>query len=446
MAEITRNLFDVLRLWYFDSNRKPLILRGARQVGKSYLVRSWAEKNFSSENFLEINFEELAGLKEIFNKDLDIERILDELTLYSGKPLKSGSVFIFFDEVQACPQAIMSLRYFYEKAPHIPIIAAGSLLEFVLQEISFPVGRTSSLYVRPISFLEYLDAVNKSHIRTYLQDIQQNILRDDTLKIPEHTHSELLQELKKYLIIGGMPKALSMYLETRDLSQVGKIHAELLQGYVDDFPKYAKKSEWEILKTIFEKVPFLVATSKIKYSHIDKDLRTEKIKNALILLEYAGLITKVTSTNAKDLPLNSQAKLSTFKLLFLDVGLLHHALGFDWSKVSAESDLTDIHKGKFAEQFVGQEMLANSPSNTKNSIYYWNSPKYHSDAEVDYVIDFDGGVTPLEVKSGARGTLKSLTEYIKQFEPKVSFVLSQRNIEHMQNTLFLPLYMAGVLK
>ncbi len=391
-------------------------------------------------NSLEINFEELSKLKSIFEADLDINRIIDELTFYSGKSIKNGQVLIFFDEIQACPQAITSLRYFYEKAPNIPVIAAGSLLEFVLQEISFPVGRVSSMYVRPVSFLEYLNSIEKSHVREYLEKLN----KDGSIQIPEYLHKELLHELKKYFLIGGMPKAVAVYVKSRDLSKVSIVHSDILNGYYDDFPKYSKKSEWEVLKTVFEKIPFLIAGTKIKYTHIDRDLRIEKIKNALSLLEYAGLFTKVVSTNAKHLPLNSEAKTSTFKLLSLDVGLLQHSLGFNWSSVSPQSDLTDTCKGKFAEQFVGQEILATSSASLRNNLYYWCSTKYHSDAEIDYVTAYNNEVVPVEVKSGTRGTLKSLTEYEKQFEPKLSIVFSQRNIERMKNTLYLPLYLAGL--
>jgi uncharacterized protein len=440
--EITRDLYSELDVWFKQDDRKPLLLRGARQVGKSYLVRTWAKRTLGEDNFLEINFEEFPKLKGIFEADLDINRILDELTLFSGRSIKSGEVLVFFDEIQICPQAITCLRYFYEKAPNIPVIAAGSLLEFVLQEISFPVGRISSIYVRPISYFEYLSSIDKSHIREYLEDLKI----DGNSKIPEYLHSDLLHELKKYFLIGGMPKAVSVYIKHRDLSLVSAVHNDILSAYYDDFPKYSKKSEWDVLKIIFEKIPFLVAGTKIKYTSIDRNFRIEKIKRALLLLEYAGLITKVISTNAKQPPLNSQAKLSTFKLLSLDIGLLQHSLGFDWSSLSPDSNLTDTCRGKFAEQFVGQEFLASSSVHTRSILYYWCSMKYHSDAEIDYVTEFKNKVVPIEVKSGTRGTLKSLTEYEKQFKPGLSIVFSERNIEKMENTIFLPLYLAGCLK
>jgi len=419
----------------------PLLVRGARQVGKTWTIRNWAQHTFGKENLLEINFEERPDFAEYFRKDLVVDRILDELGLSTNFDLKSGKVLIFFDEIQRCEPALSSLRYFFEKRPDIPVIAAGSLLEFVLEELSFPVGRVTSLFMYPVNFFEYLSALGKVSQRDFLQ----NYALDVTQNIPAPLHEELLIDLKRYYRIGGMPKALATYLNTESYSQVGDVHQDLLTGFRSDLPKYSKKSDWAALNAVFSGLVHVVGSTSAKYSKLAPDFRAEKVKSALYLLENAGLCCRVTGSFAQKPPLEAHSKASNFKLLHLDIGLLQHSLGFDWGQITPSHDLTDICNGIFAEQFVGQELLA-SIASRRGPLHYWERSEPHSSAEIDFLIEREGKIAPVEVKSGPKGRLKSLAMYEKNFSPETSFVISAQNASKLERTVFLPLYLAGHLR
>lgn len=439
MHDINRYFYLELNKWANSVHRKPLLVRGARQVGKSYAIRNWAKNHFKGGVYCEINFEERADLGVLFEQNLDIERIVDAINLSFGVNLRTEKSFLFLDEIQIVPKAITALRYFYEKFPKLHVIAAGSLLDFVLKEISFPVGRIDSLFMKPIGFFEFLEAIQKKHLVDHLNNL------DLTKKVQENIHNELLLDLKKYFYIGGMPEAISIYLETKDLSQVSKVHGSLLRSYQDDFAKYAKKADWSLLQHVFEILPNFVATSKVVYSKFGNAYRIEKIKVALQLLESAHLVSRVFSSYARQIPLAAGVQHKFYKLLFLDIGLLQHALGFDWQIISPDTPLNNLCNGKFAEQFVGQEILACKTRAEKSQLHYWHRNEKGSDAELDFLLEYHSGIAAVEVKSGNSGSLKSLHLYRKEFAPSQSFVLSQRNIEKSDGISYLPLYLAGRL-
>jgi predicted AAA+ superfamily ATPase len=422
--------------WYNRKDRMPLLVRGARQVGKSYAIKAWAREHLGAENLLEINLEERPQLKSIFEKDLVVERIIDDLNLYTGFDLRAPNKILFIDEIQYCPQAIMALRYFYEKAPEIAVIGAGSLIEFVLKKISFPVGRIESLYFTPVTFFEFIDALGRG-------DFVKHLIQSDlNTPVPELIHRELLDLLTRYYRVGGMPKAIATYVETQNYNKVSEIHHNLLQTYRDDFAKYGEKIDWGVLRHTFSKIPFFVCKGKIIFAKIDQDTKAEKTRAALELLNYAGLIYHIYATSGGVLPLSTNARLDNFKLLFLDIGLLQHALGYDWQRLAPETELTDICEGQFAEQFVGQELIAAKTRHSKYALHYWDRNKPGSNAEVDYLIEYDNRPTPIEVKSGSKGTLRSLRQFIAEYAPQNAIVLSQRNIEMMEDIKLIPLYFA----
>lgn len=435
--EIQRHIYTALDSWKDREDRRPLLIRGARQVGKSYAVRHWARNHFEKESFVELNFEERPQLKAIFERDLVISRILDELNLVLGKNLRTPGCLLFMDEIQACPSAITSLRYFYEKAPHLHVIAAGSLMEFILESASFPVGRIDSLHMFPLTFGEFIAASGKGNLKNHIETC-----KFDNPLVPM-VHQELLDLLRQYYRVGGMPEAAARYLSTRDYSEASRIHGILLNGYEEDFAKYSKQVDWDALKTVYHRIPDLAGRTRLRYAEVDRVLRAEKVKRALSLLEKAGLITRVISTYARKLPLEAAAKSNFFKVIFLDIGLLQHALGFDWRNISVTQDLTDMREGIFAEQFVGQEVLAERARDANYTLHYWDRHVKGSDAEVDYVVEHEGMPAPVEVKSGSRGTLKSLAWYMRDYSPPSAFVLSQRNIEKLDSITFLPLYLAS---
>ena len=437
MIELKRDIEKSLERWRVQHGRKPLLVRGARQVGKSYTITTWARRSF--ERVVVLNLEERPQFRQLFAKDLAADRMLDEINLLTGVNLRLPNSLLFIDEIQTCPAAITGLRYFYENMPGLFVIAAGSLIEFILQEIGFPVGRVESMYMFPLTFYEYMSATGRQALRERLESERWKE------PVPDLLHRSLLDDLRAYCRIGGMPKPLATYLETRDYTDASREHATLLQAYTDDFAKYSKRSDWQMLREVFERLPQFVARTRVKYSQLAPGGRCEKIKRELALLEYAHLAEPVTATYAAKLPLHAAAKPNFFKLLFLDIGLLQHALGFDWRSLPLDVDITSLCDGCFAEQFVGQQILAARSLETRYTLHYWDRHAPGADAEVDYVIEHEGNVTPVEVKSGVRGTLKSLARYNKEFQPRSAVVLSQRNVERADNITWVPLYFAGSL-
>ena len=436
MTVIGRRLIGDLVRWHAEKDRKPLLLRGARQVGKSWAVREWCRQN--SLELVTINFEEQPRYAALFEGDLDVTRIVDDISAAAGVSLRSSQAVLFLDEIQVAPKAITALRYFYEKAPEICVVAAGSLIEFVLEEEGVPVGRVQSQFVFPFSFLEFLTALGK----TGLVDVIQRFSLTDPKPISEFIHAEILAQLRLYYRIGGMPKVVARYLESSDMALVAREQSTLLQGYVDDIRKYARKADWSLLQLVFEKMGALAGGPQVKFTTIDPDSKSPQIRRALSALQQALILHTVLPTNAKQLPLAAHSNDKRFKLTFLDIGLLHHTIGFDWSVLPIDADLTDIADGRIAEQFVGQEFITTRSGQHRYKLHHWERPKIGSEAEVDFVIEYDGRPVPIEVKSGKAGRLKSLEIYIEELQPKHAFVLSQRNVETLGNVTFLPLYMA----
>ena len=436
MHKIRRNLISKISQWHSQTDRKPLLIRGARQAGKTWAVEEWARLNKAQ--LISINFEEQPRFISLFDKDLDVNRIIDELSASFGVSLRHKNIVLFFDEIQKAPNAITALRYFYERSPEIAVIAAGSLVEFVLEESGLPVGRVESLFVFPISFTEFLDSMSKPGLSEFIQSYSL----EDPKPIPQLIHEELLSLTKLYYRIGGMPKVLASYLSTRDMSKVSQEQALLLRGYVDDFRKYTKKADWPLLETIFLKMGEIAGGSQVKFSTIDAQSKSVQVRRALVALCHALVIHKILPTHTAKLPLAAHALDKRFKIAFLDIGLLHHQIGFDWRIVSADEDLTDVADGRFAEQFVAQEVISSRSGYDNYALHYWERPVAGSEAEVDFVVEYKNTPAPIEVKSGTKGTLRSLNLYFQELHPEVGFVLSQRNVSTLDGVIFLPLYLA----
>jgi uncharacterized protein len=435
---LARSVAQKLDQWRTRQGRRPLLVRGARQVGKSFAIREWGKSTFGS-NFVEINFEERPQFKRVFENDLDVTRLLEELSLLSGSSISQPGTLLFLDEIQACPQALTALRYFYEKKPELFVIAAGSLIEFAIDELSFPVGRIESLDMHPLTFFEFLDAVNKTSLKEYLTTVTLGNA------VSEPAHEELLLMLKRYIYVGGMPQAVATYAATNDLVEVARIHSELARSFEDDFAKYARQADWQALQVVFTRSPGLVGRTKVKYSAYDRELRSEKIKRALLMLERAGLINKVTATSATKPPLSLQSKTNTFKIISLDIGLLQHQLGFDWRHLDPNESLSTLANGALAEQFVGQELLAASAVARQHALHYWQRDAKGSDAEIDYLLLQHNQIVPIEVKSGKRGTLKSLDRFLSESNSNNAYVLSHNPGARDGNVTWVPLYLASRL-
>lgn len=412
--------------------RQPLIIRGARQVGKTFSVLAFGET--FPHGCVCLDFEKYPKAHTIFDQDFDIQRIIREIEILLNKKIIPGSTLLFFDEIQHCPKAIMSLRYFYEDMPGLHVIAAGSLLEFVLTDISFPVGRVSFMHLHPLTFYEFLLALE--------EDLSAQLLLHVDSKISSTTHDKLRQKLREYFFIGGMPLAITAYKTTRSFHESADIHRNIIQAYRDDFGKYAPRADkmcmYDTLSSIARSVGH-----QIKYAALAPGFSGPTIKKALTLLEQANIITKIKAANPDGLPLGLQAREKRFKALMLDIGLMHHLCGLTMHSEYAKENLLDIYRGAMAEQFVGQELLAHN-----QDIYYWAREEHASSAEVDFLLEKEGMIIPIEVKSGSAGRLKSMHMFLEKYTTTpygIVFSDAPDGEIKKQKLTFMPLYYAYAL-
>jgi predicted AAA+ superfamily ATPase len=428
-----RYLLQNLIEWKANPRRMPLIIRGPRQVGKSYLIENFGKDHFKQ--LITLNFELSPHLKNCFN-DLQPTNILNQIELTLGVNIaEEPSTLLFLDEIQECPQAILALRYFKEKKPEMPVIAAGSLLEFALDNAEFrmPVGRVQYLYLRPLSFEEYLIARGFSKLAIFLQQV--------TLAEPISfaIHQRLIGLVREYIIVGGMPAVINEFLLTERFQASQALQEGLLLTYRDDFGKYAKHTQQRFLQTLFERSPTLVGEN-FSFSKIDPNLRARELRPALECLIKAGLIHLVYQTSGSGLPLISTRNDQRFKLNFIDVGLMTKA-----SRLPADILLQDnffaLNRGSTMEQFIGQELLAYTPTDEQGELYYWSRDKKGSSAEVDYLIGVDNDVIPIEVKAGSTGRLKSLQVFLQEKALSLGVKISLDPLAIKNNILCLPAYM-----
>ncbi|MBY0530119.1 MAG: ATP-binding protein [Rhabdochlamydiaceae bacterium] len=431
-----RTIEPLLRKWKDQKNRLPVILRGARQVGKSFIIERFGKESF--EFLVTCNFEFRPELINCFD-DLDPLSICTKLEVAFKTRIIPGKTLLFLDEIQNCPKAITALRYFKEKLAELHVIAAGSLLEFALNEehLSFPVGRVQFLYLKPLSFYEYL--VNQNHSRL------AELLDQASLKQPldPFIHNQLLLLLREYFLIGGMPSSVKCFLETRSLLECQTVLTGLLATYRADFPKYATKTQHKHLQIFFEKAPALVA-QHFKYTLISPDHRSQDLKIALEQLGWAGLLHKVLATSASGIPMQLHVRENKFKLLFLDGGLANCANKLDM-QTAWETELLQINAGAQAEQFVGQELLSYADPYMDTQLYYWEREVKNSMAEVDYVIQAGTQILPIEVKAGTTGSLKSMTQFLTEKKAPFGIRISQHPLSFHDRVLSVPLYLINQL-
>jgi len=432
-----RGITQHLVAWQRQPKHLPLLLRGARQIGKTYEVERFARQHFDF--LVNINFELEPGYIDCF-QTLKPREILNQIALKQDVPIIFDKTLLFLDEIQSCPQAIMALRYFKEQMPQLHVIGAGSLLEFALHNENFrmPVGRVQYMYMHPLSFYEFLMAKDKD---TLLEHIKQCDLYNPPSAI---AHQELIKLLREYFVLGGMPAILNCYVERDNLNICQNLQTSLLATYRDDFGKYASQAKHKYLQMAFNKTPILIG-KQVKYAHVDAESPTRDIKQALILLEQAGILYKVNSSTCSGLPLNALINEKKFKLLFVDIGLMNRAGKINIQDLMSE-DLMLINQGAIGEQFVGQELLAYQNPYEKPEIYFWDRDKKGSQAEVDYVISMNGNIIPIEVKSGKTGRLKSLKQFMQEKAVPIGVQISPQPLGFKENILMLPLYMIGELK
>lgn len=423
-----RDLYQKLKEWKESPNRKPLILKGARQVGKTYLVEVFAKSEYP--HFASFNFDEDPGLKTLFEHELTPTSLLQKLEIYCEKKIQPEQSLIFFDEIQTCTRALSSLKYFQEKMPNYHIIAAGSLLGIKLEKKdSFPVGKVNFLNLYPLSFFEFLDSVGKNSLRTYLEN------KTSWEPIEEIFHQQLLELLKQYMVIGGMPEVVARFADHHDFQKVRILQNEILKTYEFDFVKHAEKNDVMKISLLWDSVPKQLAkeNKKFMFSVVRESARARDYETAIQWLTDSGLIHKVVHTETIRLPLKAYAQEKNFKVYALDVGLLSARVGLNPKILLEENKLFVEYKGTLTENFVAQELIQKHNSD----LYYWTSS---GTAEVDFILEVGGEVFPLEVKGGFSRNKKSLRVYGEKYSPKKLSRASLRNFKNDGGFSNYPLY------
>jgi predicted AAA+ superfamily ATPase len=403
---MNRSALIYLKKWLTESNRKPLVIRGARQVGKTWLVRHLALT--CHKELIEINFEENASHKNFFDTNIP-KKILQNIESYLERSIDPSNCLLFLDEIQAFPEMLAKLRWFAEKMPELPVITAGSLLEFVLDDHTFsmPVGRITYLHLEPLSFEEFLLAAGKEKSVEYIQhyDLSESII------LP--LHEQLLSYFKEYIFVGGMPAAVVDWVANQSLENVALIHHDLLRTYRDDFAKYAKKIPIERLEEVLNAVPRSLG-QKFVYRNVNQTAQAASIKKALDLLCKARVCSRISATHANGVPLGAEINEKANKIILLDTGLACAALGLPLYQLNQTADINMVNNGAISEQVVGQLLRTLSPFYIDPNLYYWTRAEANASAELDYVLQHQTHIIPIEVKSGKTGSLKSLHYFMAE--------------------------------
>ena len=428
---LSRNVDKELLEWSKETNRKVLLLRGARQVGKSSAVRHLAR---SFKNFVEVNFENKKGVHTFFEQDLSPQEICTQLSAFYNTPIVPGETLLFFDEIQECLPAISSLRYFYEQYPELHVVAAGSLLEFALEELpSFGVGRIRSLYMFPFSFDEFLLATGEGlTVDAYRKATPQKPLL-------QPIHDKLNLRLKTFLIVGGMPEAVAEYVNTKDLLKAQNVLKDILDSLKADFGKYRKRVPALRIAEVFGSV-VKQARDKFVYEHAAIQATNAQVKQALDLLIMAGLVYPITHTAANGIPLGAEINLKFQRFTLMDTGLFLQVLNLDISEILISNDFKVVNQGALAEIFVGLELMKASSCFNPIALYYWQKKKEEGNAQVDFLIQRGEQIIPIEVKSGTQGAMQSLRLFMAEKKIKTGIRTSLENIDHYENIEVYPMY------
>lgn len=426
-----RMLDKVLTDWKNEKKHKPILLRGARQVGKSSTVRNLAK---SFDNYVEINLESQESMRKVFYGDINVRRIVSDIAVLLGADITPGKTLLFLDEIQTCKEAILSLRYFYEDMPDLHVIAAGSLLEFTLREIpTFGVGRIRSLFLYPMCFDEFLHATGNGG----LLEAKQNATQEKPL--PELYHDRLVQLFRMYLMVGGMPEAVATWVDTKDYQACQQVHDEIVSSYEIDFAKYNKRVDTSLLRSTLHSVVSQTG-GKFIFSRVGREFRSTQVREALELLTLAGLVIPVTHTSANGLPLGAEKNANYTKYLYLDSGLMLRIMSMEFGNIQeitqeillgTAEDL--VNKGHITEMVAGLELMRYSSLTQQHELYYWQREEKNSQAEVDYLLVRNMKIIPLEVKAGTKGGMKSLYSFMDEKRLSVGIRSSLENFTTYTN-------------
>ncbi|MFW8601979.1 ATP-binding protein [Desulfobacterota bacterium M19] len=426
-----RQQLQYLHNWLNNKRRKPLVIRGARQVGKSTLVELFAQQE--QQALCNVNLERYPELASVFSGK-DPEQIIQQIEFLPKVKSFGEDTLLFLDEIQAVPEAIPALCYFYEDRPDLPVISAGSLLEFALADHNFsmPVGRVQYLHMGPMTFSEFLLAMDEDGLHDFIQGYEFG------QEIGEVVHRRLLDLLKSYYFIGGMPEAVAVFADSRSYRAVSEVHTSIIETYRDDFPKYAGSRNLNRMLNVFNFAARNVGV-KIKYASISPRDQSVTIKRDIELLVMARVIGKVIHSHCSGLPLQADIKERVFKLLFLDVGLMNGICGLDWLSISQMDEIKLINQGAIAEQFIGQHLQALLADKPNKELNYWLREGRTANAELDFVIGLGGQIIPIEIKSGATGSLKSLHQFMgaKQAPLAIRFDMNLPTVQQVDTVVQL---------
>ena len=421
---IHRNIDKELIAWKDDPMRKPLLLRGARQVGKSSAVRHFG-KGF--QHFAEINFERHKAAKSFFVGDIDAHLIAQKIGNYINVPIEEGKTLLFLDEIQECPEAIMALRFFKEDYPELHVIAAGSLLEFTLQKLpTFGVGRIHSLFMYPMTFDEFLGANHEEGL------IRMRNEANYAHPLDLAFHEKLIEYFRIYLLVGGMPEAVLAWTLTRDFNRSRSILSDIILTYEDDFSKYKKRVNPELLRATMRGICHLPG-EKMSFKKISSDYRSAQIREAIRILTLAGIVTPVIASSGFGIPLDAEANEKSMKVLFLDPGLMLSVLQLEGNlsqqlieHIMAGSPQELVNRGGLTEMVAGLELMRNKPCIQRQRMFFWEKTG-NSIAVIDYLEIHKLKITPIEIKSGTQGGMKSLWLFMREKHLTEAFRCSLKN-------------------
>lgn len=420
-----------MALWAEKTDRKPLLLRGARQVGKTTAVRHLGNQ---FQYYVEVDFNERTDIYYLFEGNLSPQEICQQLSILLQTPIVEGKTLLFFDEIQACPKAINRLRYFYEKYPGLHLIAAGSLLEFALEELpSYGVGRIRSIFMYPFSFEEFLWATGNEMLAEAINNASPE------KPLPLSLHELALQKLRQFLVLGGMPAVVSQFCIDGNLLECQAILNELIISFRDDFAKYRKRVPSKRIDAAFLSVAEQ-GLGKFIYNKVDTEAKTEQIKDAVETLILAGLVYPVTHTSANGIPLGAEVNEKYRRMLLCDTGLIQRLLNLNVADIFSSDDIQVINKGAIAETFVGNEIIKAASYYAPTPLYCWHREKAGSNAEVDYVVQIGIDIMPIEVKSGNKGSMQSMRLFMQQKGIEKGIRTSLENFCAYDDILLYPLY------
>lgn len=428
-----RTAIEQLREWKANERRKPLIIRGARQVGKTWLMKEFGDSSY--EKVVYVNFDNNEQMRNLFEGSLEISRLITGLELYAGHKIDSDNTLLIFDEVQEVPKALTSLKYFNEQAPQYQIICAGSLLGVALHEgTSFPVGKVEFMDLYPLSFVEFMIAMNKSQ---YV-----DLLQDDNFDMAVTFKQDFIDILKYYYYIGGMPEAVQAFVDRRDFNEVREIQQNILTAYEQDFSKHAPNETAPRIRMLWNSIAAQLAkeNKKFIYGLIKEGARAKEFELALLWLTDCGLVHKVHRVSAPNLPLKAYEDLKAFKLFLVDIGLLSCMVGLQQKVLLDGNELFKEFKGALTEQYVLQQLKTIKGLN----VYYWTAER--GLAEVDFIIDNGSNVIPIEVKAEQNLKAKSLKVYQEKYQPKIAVRTSMADYKKEERLLNLPLWAISKIK